>query len=146
MLRIPRGGDGFFLEKHPKLGPVETNTDGIYLAGCAQYPKDVSDSIAQASGTAAKAAIPLARGKAMSEGIPSEIDRDKCTGCNTCVLVCPYGAIIKDEEGKAVITSALCKGCGTCRASCPEKAIKAPHFTLEQLNAQVKALLQEGAQ
>jgi heterodisulfide reductase subunit A len=143
MFRIPRGADGFFLEKHPKLGPVETNTDGIYIAGCAQYPKDVADSIAQASGTVAKAAIPLATGKAKSEGIPSVVDRDKCTGCNTCVIVCPYSAIQKDEEGKAVITPALCKGCGTCRASCPERAIAAPHFTMEQLTAQVRALLEE---
>jgi heterodisulfide reductase subunit A len=143
MLRIPRGADGFYLEKHPKLGPVETNTDGIYIAGCAQYPKDVADSISQASATAAKAAIPMSMGRAKPEGIPSVVIREKCTGCGTCEIVCPFSAIKKDEEGKAVVIPALCKGCGTCRASCPEKAIIAPHFTIEQLTAQVDALLKE---
>ena len=141
LLRIPRSADGFFMEKHPKLGPVETNTDGIYVAGCAQYPKDVADSIAQSSGTAAKAAIPMAVGKARSEGIPSVVDRDKCTGCGTCEVVCPYSAIKKDDEGKAIVTDVICKGCGTCRASCPENAITAPHFTNDQLTTQLKALL-----
>ncbi len=140
MLRIPRGADGFILEKHPKLGPIETNTDGIYVAGCAQYPKDVADSISQASGTAAKAAIPMAIGKVRAEGIVSEVDKDRCTGCGTCEILCPFSAITKREDGKAEVTSALCKGCGVCRASCPELAITLPHFTIEQLLAEIAAV------
>jgi heterodisulfide reductase subunit A len=144
MLRIPRSADGFFMEKHPKLGPVETNTDGIFVAGCAQYPKDVADSIAQASGTVAKAAIPMSIGKVKAEGIVSVVDPDKCTGCGTCELLCPFGAISKTEDGKAEVTGALCKGCGVCRASCPELAITLPHFTLDQLIAEIMAVSEGG--
>ncbi|UCE75274.1 MAG: FAD-dependent oxidoreductase [Methanomassiliicoccales archaeon] len=143
MLRIPRGADGFLLEKHPKLGPIETNTDGIYVAGCAQYPKDVADSISQASGTAAKAAIPMAIGKVRAEGIVSVVDKDKCSGCGTCELLCAFGAITKKEDGKAEVTPALCKGCGVCRASCPELAIMLPHFTIDQLLAEISAVSEE---
>lgn len=144
MLRIPRSADGFFMEKHPKLGPVETNTDGIYIAGCAQYPKDVADSISQASGTAAKASIPMAIGKVKAEGIVSVVDKDKCTGCGTCEILCPFGAIILKEDGKAEVTAAICKGCGVCRASCPELAITLPHFTIDQLLAEIQAVSEEG--
>jgi heterodisulfide reductase subunit A-like polyferredoxin len=144
MLRIPRSGDGFFMEKHPKLGPVETNTDGIYIAGCAQYPKDVADSISQASGTVAKAVIPMAIGKVKAEGVISVVDKDKCTGCATCEILCPFGAISKKEDGKAEVTAAICKGCGVCRASCPELAITIPHFANNQLIAEIMALVDEG--
>jgi heterodisulfide reductase subunit A len=141
MTKIPIGGDGFFLERHPKLAPIETNTDGIYICGCAQYPKDVTDSIAQGAGAAAKSAIPLANGKVTSESIPSVVEKDMCTGCGTCEIVCPYGAIRFDEEGKAEVINVLCKGCGTCRAACPELAIKAPHFTMEEILAQINAIV-----
>lgn len=140
MLKIPRGSDGFFLERHPKLGPVETNTDGIYLCGCAQYPKNIADSVSQALGAAAKAAIPMAKKKIRGEGIPSVVNKDICTSCGTCIVVCPYGAISKDEDGKAFVNPTLCKGCGICRATCPEKAILAPHFTRSELLAQIDAL------
>jgi heterodisulfide reductase subunit A len=143
MLRIPLSADGFFMEKHPKLGPVETNTDGIYVAGCAQYPKDVADSIAQASATAAKASIPMAKGKVKAEGIVSVVDEDKCTACGTCEILCPYNAIKCRDDEKAKVTVALCKGCGVCRASCPENAISLPHFTNDQLIAQIQAMIAE---
>jgi heterodisulfide reductase subunit A len=140
MLKIPRGANGFFLERHPKLGPVETNTDGIYLCGCAQYPKNIPESVAQALGAAAKAAIPMAKKKIRGEGIPSVVNKDICSSCGTCIVVCPYGAISKDEDGKAFVNPTLCKGCGICRATCPEKAILAPHFTRSELLAQIDAL------
>jgi heterodisulfide reductase subunit A-like polyferredoxin len=129
LLKVPLSSEGYFLEKHPKLAPLETNTDGIYVCGCAQYPKNIEDSIAQASGAAAKASI---------------VDEEKCTGCGTCEILCPFGAITKRDDGKAQVTSALCKGCGVCRASCPEVAVMVSHFTNDQLIAQISAMVEGG--
>jgi heterodisulfide reductase subunit A-like polyferredoxin len=144
MLKIPRSADGFFMEKHPKLGPVETNTEGIYVAGCSQYPKDVPDSIAQASGTSAKAAIPLATGRVVTEGIPSVVDESTCRGCGDCIEVCQYNAINLEprEELKVVakINDVLCKGCGTCSTVCCNGAIKPRNFTDDQIFSQIDAL------
>ena len=136
MLKIARGADGFFQEAHAKLRPLETPSDGIYLAGTAQGPKDITDSAAMGSAAAAKAAIPLARGKVEIEPITAMVDEDLCSGCGTCVALCPYGAIEKDEMGVARVIEVLCKGCGVCGASCPERAITILHFTDEQLTAQ----------
>jgi heterodisulfide reductase subunit A-like polyferredoxin len=143
MLKVPLSKEGYFLEKHPKLAPLETNTDGIYIAGCAQYPKNIIDTVAQASGAAAKASVPMARGTVTVESIVSQIDQDICSGCGTCETLCPFGAISENDEGKVDVTSALCKGCGVCRASCPEKAISIPHFTNDQLKAQILAIMEE---
>ncbi|MCK5559781.1 MAG: CoB--CoM heterodisulfide reductase iron-sulfur subunit A family protein, partial [Thermoplasmata archaeon] len=93
LLKVPQCGSGFCMEKHIKLAPIETNTDGIYLAGCLQSPKNIAETLAQGSGSAAKMNIPLSRGKATSEPITSFVDEDNCTGCGTCELICPYGAI-----------------------------------------------------
>jgi heterodisulfide reductase subunit A len=144
MLRIPRSADGFFMEKHPKLGPIETNTEGIYIAGCAQYPKDVPDSIAQASGTAAKAAIPMATGKVVTEGIPSVVDESICRGCGDCIEVCQYNAITLEQRDAlklvAHINDVLCKGCGTCSTVCCNGAIEPRNFTDDQIFSQIDAM------
>jgi len=140
-LGVSRSPDGFFREAHPKLRPLDTSTDGIYLAGAAQGPKDITESLIQASGAAARAVIPLSKGKIEVEPIVAVIDEKFCSGCGTCVALCPYGAIKKDERGVARVTEAMCKGCGTCAASCPEMAIKIYHFTDEQIRAQALAAL-----
>jgi heterodisulfide reductase subunit A len=137
LLKIPLSATGFFLERHPKLAPVETNTDGIYIAGCAQYPKNIADSVAQASGAAVKASMIMAKDSIETEPITSSIDPEICISCELCIELCPYHAIEKNEEGEPEVIKVLCKGCGTCGASCPKKAITMQHFTDEQLYAQV---------
>jgi heterodisulfide reductase subunit A len=141
-LRLSRSADGFFQEAHAKLRPLDTALDGIYLAGTAQGPKDITDSAAMGSAAAARAAIPLARGKVEIEPIIAVINEDLCSGCGTCVALCPYGAIRKDEQGIVRVTEVACKGCGTCAASCPERAITILHFTDEQIRAQAIAALE----
>jgi len=137
LLKVPQCGSGFCMEKHIKLAPIETNTDGIYLAGCLQSPKNIAETLAQGSGSAAKMNIPLSRGKALAEPIISQVDEEICTGCGTCEMVCPYGAIRVDTETmKASTMEVLCKGCGSCAASCPERAISMNHFRDEQLISQ----------
>ena len=144
MLGITSGADRFFAEAHPKLRPVDTNTDGIFLAGCAQGPKDIPDSVAQAKGAASAAAIPLLAGRYKTEAIKAVVDQDKCVGCRTCESVCPYGApkVSENKDGKlrSEINVALCKGCGACVAACPTGAITGLGFTDEQLLAQIDAL------
>jgi heterodisulfide reductase subunit A len=141
MLKVPLNPDGFFMEAHVKLRPLDFATDGIYVCGTAHSPKEIGESIAQALGAASRAAIPMARGKKRTAAIVSVVDEDKCSGCGTCVEVCPYNAIQKDETGIARVTAAVCKGCGVCGASCPERAITMQHFTNEQLEAQALAAL-----
>jgi heterodisulfide reductase subunit A len=140
MLKVPLNKDGFFLEAHMKLRPVDFATEGVFLCGLAHSPKFIEESISQAMGAASRATTILSKDTIEAEGLPSVVDRDKCTGCGTCEIVCPYGAIAKDDEGKASVTEVLCKGCGSCRASCPERAISAPHFTLDQIVAAIKAM------
>ncbi|MEE9150648.1 MAG: CoB--CoM heterodisulfide reductase iron-sulfur subunit A family protein [Thermoplasmata archaeon] len=145
MLKVPLNKDGFFLEAHMKLRPVDFATEGVFLCGLAHSPKFVDESISQAMGAASRATTILSKETIEAEGLPSVVDREKCSGCGTCEIVCPYGAIVKDEEGKANVTEVLCKGCGSCRASCPERAITAPHFTLNQIVAEIKAMAQKEA-
>jgi len=140
-LKTARGADGFFQEAHAKLRPLDTPIDGIYLAGTTQGPKDITDSAAMGSAAAAKAAIPLSKGKVEIEPIIAVIDENLCVGCGTCVALCQYSAIKKDEKGIARVTDVLCKGCGSCAASCPERAITLRHFTDEQITAQAIAAL-----
>ena len=141
-LTLSRSADGFFQEAHAKLRPLDTALDGIFLAGTAQGPKDITDSAAMGSAAAARAAIPLARGKVEIEPIIAVVNEDLCSGCGVCVALCPYSAIKKDEQGIARITEVACKGCGTCAASCPARAITVLHFTDEQIRAQALAALE----
>jgi heterodisulfide reductase subunit A len=141
ILKVPLGQDKFFLEAHVKLRPVDFATDGIFLCGTAHAPADINESISQAYGAASHATIPLANGYVISDAIVSFVTPEKCTGCGTCIEICPYGAIIKNEEGKAEVNAVVCKGCGTCASSCPEKAINIACFTDQQLENQIKAAL-----
>jgi heterodisulfide reductase subunit A len=146
MLRLPLGSDGFYLEKHIKLGPLETNTEGIFLCGCAKYTKNVPDSLAQASGVAAKVGALLSRPQVTLEPATAEIRPELCRGCGTCVNICEYHAPgLVEEEGvsRAVINEALCKGCGTCAAHCPTGAITAKHFTDDQVESMIDILFTE---
>ncbi|MFC1951137.1 4Fe-4S binding protein [Chloroflexota bacterium] len=139
---INRSQDGFFLERHPKLDPIATATDGVLIAGCCQGPKDIPDTVAQASAAAARALAIITRGTVEMEAISAVIDEDKCSGCQVCVTLCPYKAISFDEEKKVSrVNEALCKGCGTCVAACPSAAITGNHFTLEQIMAEIEGVL-----
>jgi len=149
-LKIAKSADGFLQEAHAKLRPLDTATDGIFLAGAAQGPKDVTDAVAMGSAAAAKASIPLAQGKVDLEPIKSFVDLAKCDGCAMCVDPCTFKAIKIEEhtengtvKKRAVVNEALCKGCGACAATCPPKAIFVKGFTLDQLTAQVNAALAE---
>ncbi|MFX1394365.1 MAG: hydrogenase iron-sulfur subunit [Promethearchaeota archaeon] len=140
MLKVPLDKNGFFLEAHPKLRPVDFATDGIFICGTAQSPKNVLESISQALGAASRALIPLMNGKAVVEGAISEINQEACIGCEICVKLCPYNAISKKDEDKVIVNKVLCKGCGICAASCPEKAITLHHFTSEQILSQITSV------
>ena len=147
ILSITRSGDGFFMESHPKLKPLDTSVDGIFLAGACQGPKDIPYSVSQGSGAAARAATILSQPTWKTEPIIAVVDSSTCrnvsTKCGICVTKCPYGAIKATEEQAAVITSAKCHGCGTCVAECPFNAITQMHFTDDQIQAQIKAALED---
>jgi heterodisulfide reductase subunit A len=142
LLKLPRSADGFFLEAHPKLGPVDTAMDGVFLAGCCQGPKDIPDAVAQAKAAASSALIPLVRGTVPVGSETALVDEEVCAGCGICVEVCPFGATSLDEcWGVSRVNGVLCKGCGACAAACPSKAICLQHFTAAQIMAQVDALV-----
>ncbi len=141
-LGIQRSGDGFLLEAHPKLRPVDTNTDGIFICGAAQGPKDIPDSVAQAKGAAASALTMLSAGKVILQPYAAVVDEDLCAGCGCCEASCPYSAV-NVVDNRAQVTEEACKGCGTCAAACPNNAISPQHFTIEQILAQLEALFQE---
>jgi len=146
LLTLSKTSDGFFMEAHPKLRPVDTPTGGVFLAGCAEGPKDIKDSVTQASAAAGRAGILMAKGSVTVEAITSRINLDKCTGCGLCTKVCPYNAITVDKETKkAVVVEAACAGCGTCGAECPFGAIEMRHFTDEQINEQIDAATRKNA-
>jgi len=142
-LKVPVDENGFFLEAHVKLRPVDFATDGIYVCGCAHWPANISESISQAYGAASRASIPLSVGHVKTEPLIAVVDEYECSGCGLCELTCPFKAIRIEETEKgrkAKVIAASCKGCGACGAGCPEKAIIMRHFTDEQLLAQVIAL------
>jgi heterodisulfide reductase subunit A-like polyferredoxin len=147
ILNINQSADGFYLEAHPKLRPVDTFTDGIFLAGCCQSPKDVPDTVAQASGAASRASDILSKKKLEIEATIATVNEDLCRGCGFCVEVCPYKAIElveKDRFGHKVLVAqvneALCKGCGSCAAACLNQAIGHLGFTDGQILSMIKAL------
>ncbi|RLI31281.1 CoB--CoM heterodisulfide reductase iron-sulfur subunit A family protein [Candidatus Bathyarchaeota archaeon] len=139
LLKVPLDRNGFFLEAHVKLRPVDFATDGIYVCGTAHSPKDVPDSIAQAYAAASRASIPMANRRVVAEGIVAEVNKDRCIGCALCVDLCPFKASRIGEDGKAEVIKVLCKGCGVCAASCPQRAITMKNFTDSQILAQVEA-------
>ncbi len=142
LFNISRSADGFFLERHPKLDPVATVNDGNFVVGCCQSPKDIPDTVAQASAAAARALAMISRGKVEIEAATAVIDEELCSGCRVCNLLCPYTAITFDEEKKVSrINEALCKGCGVCVAACPSAAITGKHFTSEQILAEIEGVL-----
>ncbi len=141
LLKLSRSADGFFLEAHPKLRPVDTDTDGIFLAGCCQGPRDIADTVSSAHAAASRAAIPLFAGKVAIAPIVAEVDPEVCAGCGMCEEVCVYGALKRDElHKKMTVNEAVCKGCGACSATCPSSAIKLRNFKNAQLLAQIDAL------
>ena len=133
---------GFFLERHPKLAPVSTFTDGIFLAGCCQGPKDIPDTVAQAGAAAAEALALIDAGHVEMEPNTAHVIEEECSGCKTCLPMCPYSAItFKEEEHHAWINEVLCKGCGTCVAACPSGSIVQNLFEDEEIYEEIKGVL-----
>ena len=147
-LKVPVDADGWFLEAHVKLRPVDFASEGLFMAGAAHYPKFLGESIVQAKAAASRAANILARSSLMAGGAVAWVEAQKCTGCLTCVRICPYhvpkisanftgaGGIV----GAAYIEPAICQGCGICAAECPAKAIQVMHYRDAQVMAKVDAL------
>jgi heterodisulfide reductase subunit A len=123
LFNITCSNSGFFLERHPKLAPVNTFTDGVFLAGCCQGPKDIPDTVAQAGAAAAEVLTLIDTGFVEQEPDTAYIVQEDCSGCKTCIPLCPYGAIsFLEDVQKAKVNPVLCKGCGTCTAACPSGA------------------------
>lgn len=140
---ITQGKAGFFAEEHSKLAPVSTTSEGIFIAGCAQGPMDIQASVVQGLAAAGRVLSRLVPGEKLTlEPMIAVIDEDLCSGCKTCIALCPYKAIIYEEKDKkAKINEALCRGCGVCVVACPSAGIKARHFTDKQIFAELKGLL-----
>ena len=151
LLKVPLGADGFFLEAHIKLRPVDFATDGIYVCGTAHSPKAVDESIIQAYAAASSAAIPMAAGHVRSEAITADVNEDLCRGCGRCKEVCEYNAITLEEKVMEVepffrapiliakVNDVVCKGCGSCAIACPTGALAMKHFTDKQILAEIEA-------
>jgi heterodisulfide reductase subunit A len=137
------GAEGFFTERHPKLAPVSTFADGVFLAGACQGPKDIPDSVAQAGAAAAEALALIDRGSVELEPSTAFVDVSACSGCRTCLPLCPFSAIALDYEGKlAAVNEVLCKGCGICVAACPSGALQQHLFTDKQVLAEIQGVLE----
>jgi heterodisulfide reductase subunit A len=143
ILLISQSKDGFFAEGHSKLAPVSTNIEGIFIAGCAQGPKDVQSSVAQGSAAAGQVLSLLVPGRKLElDVITAEIDEKACAECRICIGLCPYKAIMLDKEKNiAVVNTVLCKGCGTCVAACPSGSARSRHFTTQQIFAEIEEVL-----
>ena len=146
LLTLSKTQDGFFMEAHPKLRPVDAATGGIFFAGCAEGPKDIKDSVTQASAAAARAGILMSKGKVTVEAITPLSKPENCKACGLCTKVCPYNAITLDKELKRIdVIEAACGGCGTCAAECPFDALTQKHFTDEQIFAMIDAVTEADA-
>lgn len=146
--KVPRDADGFFAEAHVKLRPVDFPSDGVFMAGMAHYPKLLDETMVQAQAAAARAARVLSQEHLSAGGRVAVVDQDLCTGCLTCVRICPFGVPRIDARvagaggilGAAAIEAAVCQGCGLCAAECPARAIQLRHYTDDQMRAKVHAL------
>ncbi len=144
LFNINRSSDGFFLERHPKLDPVATMNDGMFVVGCCQGPKDIPDTVVQASAAAARVLAMISKGKVEVEAATAYVDEEVCNGCGLCVSVCAYRAIEIDEKSNvAKVNEALCKGCGACAVTCPSKAIKHRNWTPKQFFEKVDVATRE---
>jgi heterodisulfide reductase subunit A2 len=144
-LKVSTNKEGFFQERHIKLGPLDFPADGVVLGGCAKNPKTLKETCEEGIGAAMRASIPMKNGFIEAEGIVADIDLTNCNQCNLCYKRCPYGAIEIDEDKNPSVIKALCKGCGLCAADCPNECITIVHYSDEQLLAQVEAALEEDA-
>jgi heterodisulfide reductase subunit A len=141
-MRAATDESGFFAEAHPKLRPVESLTSGITLAGAAQFPKDIPETVAQASGAAAKVLQFFARREMVAEPNVAAVDEEVCTGCGLCVPACPYQArALHSQRPVATVNAALCQSCGACVVACPNKATTVLNMTTKQVLAMVDPLL-----
>jgi heterodisulfide reductase subunit A len=133
---------GFFIERHPKLDPILTMVEGVFIAGACQGPMAIPETVAQAAAAAMRAASLIAQGTVLMEPVRAHIDEQQCSGCRICNNLCPYNAIVYHEDRKiSEVITALCQGCGTCVAACPSAAITGAHFTRQQLMAQIEGIL-----
>lgn len=142
LFSVSKSPDGFFLERHPKLDPTSTTTEGVFIAGCAQGPKDIPDTVAQASSAAARILSLISKGEVEIDPVRAMVQEEYCSGCKICNNLCPYGAIEFIEEKKVShVNEALCKGCGTCVAGCPSSAMTGHGFSDAQILAELDGLL-----
>jgi heterodisulfide reductase subunit A len=142
MVNLSCGSEGFFLELHPKLAPVSTANDGVFIAGACQGPKDIPESVAQAGAAASEALALVDKGKVQIQPYIAVVDEDACSGCRICVGLCPYDAITFDkEENISKISDVKCKGCGTCVAACPSGSIDQKHFRNNYISAEVAGVI-----
>lgn len=140
MVKVPLEENGFFLEAHVKLRPIDFATDGIFVCGSTKWPCNIQESISQGNAAAARASTIISKKQIEVEGTTAFVNRDQCVGCEICLKVCPFGAIFKDDEGIAYVQEVLCKGCGTCGATCPQQAITIRHYKDEQILSQILSL------
>jgi heterodisulfide reductase subunit A-like polyferredoxin len=140
LLKVPRGSEGFFIEAHAKLRPVDFSSEGIFLAGSAHSPKLVTESIAQALAAASRAGAFLADTSQTISGVTACVTPDRCAACLICVRVCPFKVPQINQDNVSEINRALCQGCGICASECPAKTIQVSHYEDDQITAKIKAL------